>query len=282
VKCTLSDCLGVCAGGPILVVYPDGTWYHHVDDALLERIVNEHLMADQPVEAHIFHRLGAAGGEPPEAAPRVYAPDHSDDAAVEPPPAGTQLGSTPEAMARRLAARTARKQKGLLIVYTGQGKGKTTAALGVVLRAWGREMRVGGVQFFKHANANFGELRALAKMQVELTPMGDGFTWTSRAMDVTQAKALHGWELAKQRIASGAFDIFLLDEFTYLLHFGWLETAEVLAWIAAHKPPMLHLMITGRDAPRALIEAADLVTEMREIKHPLHTQGIRAQKGIEF
>ena len=122
----------------------------------------------------------------------------------------------------------------------------------------------------------------LAKMQVELTPMGDGFTWTSRAMDATQAKALYGWELAKQRIASGAFDIFLLDEFTYLLHFGWLETAEVLAWIAAHKPPMLHLMITGRDAPRALIEAADLVTEMREIKHPLHTQGIRAQKGIEF
>ena len=143
-------------------------------------------------------------------------------------------------------------------------------------------MRVGGVQFFKHANANFGELRALAKMQVELTPMGDGFTWTSRAMDATQAKALHGWELAKQRIASGAFDIFLLDEFTYLLHFGWLDTAEVLAWIAAHKPPMLHLMITGRDAPRALIEAADLVTEMREVKHPLHTQGIRAQKGIEF
>ena len=185
-------------------------------------------------------------------------------------------------MARRLAARAARTQKGLLIVYTGQGKGKTTAALGVVLRAWGREMRVGGVQFFKHTNATFGELRALAKMQVELTPMGDGFTWTSHDLDATQAKALHGWELAKQRIASGAFDIFLLDEFTYLLHFGWLETAEVLAWIAAHKPPMLHLIITGRDAPQALIEAADLVTEMREVKHPLHTQGIRAQKGIEF
>jgi cob(I)alamin adenosyltransferase len=151
-----------------------------------------------------------------------------------------------------------------------------------MLRAWSREMRVGGVQCFKHANATFGELRALAKMQVELTPMGDGFTWTSRDLDVTQAKALHGWELAKQRIASGAFDIFLLDEFTYVLHFGWLETAEVLAWLAAHKPPLLHLMITGRDAPRALLAAADLVTEMREVKHPLHTQGIRAQKGIEF
>ncbi|MGE3537730.1 MAG: cob(I)yrinic acid a,c-diamide adenosyltransferase [Candidatus Tectimicrobiota bacterium] len=185
-------------------------------------------------------------------------------------------------MARRQAARLARTQKGLLIVYTGQGKGKTTAALGMLLRAWGRSMRVGGVQFFKHTNAHFGELRALETMQVELTPMGDGFTWTSRDLDATQAKALHGWELAKQRIASGDFDLFLLDEFTYLLHFGWLETAEVLAWLAAYKPPMLHLIITGRDAPRALLEAADLVTEMREVKHPLHTQGIRAQKGIEF
>jgi cob(I)alamin adenosyltransferase len=254
-----------------------------VDDVLLERIITEHLLADRPVEAHIFHRLGADGVGPPAADSSVYAPDYSGDADdTEQAPAGTQLGSTPEAIARRLAARTARTQKGLLIVYTGQGKGKTTAALGVVLRAWGREMRVGGVQFFKHTNATFGELRALAKMQVELTPMGDGFTWTSRDLDATQAKALHGWEVAKQRIASGAFDIFLLDEFTYLLHFGWLETAEVLAWLAAHKPPMLHLIITGRDAPKALIEAADLVTEMREVKHPLHTQGIRAQKGIEF
>lgn len=286
VKCTLSGCLGVCAGGPIVVVYPDGTWYHHVDEALLERIMTEHLLADRPVEAHIFHRLGAEGGVLPEANPPDYAPDYSGDADdtndTGQAPAGTQLGSTPEAIARRLAARSARIQKGLLIVYTGQGKGKTTAALGMMLRAWGRDMRVGGLQFFKHTHATFGELRALAKMQVDLAPMGDGFTWTSRDLDVTQAKALHGWELAKQRIASGAFDLFLLDEFTYLLHFGWLDTMEVLAWLAAHKPPMLHLIITGRDAPRALLEAADLVTEMREVKHPLHTQGIRAQKGIEF
>jgi len=174
------------------------------------------------------------------------------------------------------------KPKGLLIVNTGNGKGKTTAALGVLLRAWGRDMRVGGIQFFKHENANFGELRALERMGIELTPMGDGFTWTSRDIDETRAKALHGWETAKQRIASGSYDVFLLDEFTYVMQFGWLDAGEAVAWIAANKPPMLHLIVTGRDAPAELVEAADLVTEMVEIKHPFRDQGMLAQRGIEF
>ncbi len=197
-------------------------------------------------------------------------------------PAGTQIESTPAAQARREAVRRQNQSKGLVIVNTGNGKGKTTAALGILLRAWGRDMRLGGIQFFKHENANYGELRALARIGVELTPMGDGFTWTSRDMDETQAKALHGWEVAKTKIASGEYDIFLLDEFTYVLHFGWLDPVPVIAWLQAHKPPMLHLIITGRDAPQALIAYADLVTEMREIKHPFRDQGIKAQKGIEF
>jgi cob(I)alamin adenosyltransferase len=197
-------------------------------------------------------------------------------------PAGTRIDSTPEAEERRKAARANRVRKGLLIVNTGNGKGKTTAALGLLLRAWGRDLRVGGIQFIKHENANYGELRALERMGVTLTPMGDGFTWTSRDLDETQARALHGWETAKAQIVSGDYDVFLLDEFTYVLHFGWLDTHEVVAWIREHKPPMLHLIITGRDAPPALIDAADLVTEMREVKHPFRDQGLKAQPGIEF
>lgn len=194
----------------------------------------------------------------------------------------THLHSTPEAQARREEVRRQNQKKGLVIVNTGNGKGKTTAALGVLLRAWGRAMRLGGIQFFKHENANYGELRALERMGVELTPMGDGFTWTSRDIDETQAKALHGWEVAKQKIASGDYDIFVLDEFTYVLHFGWLDAAAVVAWLRDNKPEMLHLIITGRDAPQVLIDYADLVTEMQEIKHPFRDQGIKAQKGIEF
>jgi cob(I)alamin adenosyltransferase len=196
--------------------------------------------------------------------------------------AGSKPGSSAEAEARRKAVRANRQQKGLLIIHTGNGKGKTTAALGILLRARGRKLRIGGVQFFKHENANFGELRALRELGVELTPMGDGWTWTSRDIDETRSKALHGWAIAQEKIRSEAYDLFLLDEFTYLLSYGWLDTASVIAWLAAHKPPMLHLIITGRDAPQELIAVADLVTEMREIKHPFRDQGIKAQKGIEF
>jgi cob(I)alamin adenosyltransferase len=173
-------------------------------------------------------------------------------------------------------------KKGLVIVNTGAGKGKTTAALGILMRAWGRNMRVGGIQFFKHENASFGEIKAAQRMGIELKPMGDGFTWTSRNMDETQARALHGWQTAQQKISSAAYDIFLLDEFTYVLDFGWLDAAEVVAWLRQHKPPMLHLVVTGRNAPPALVEYADLVTDMTLIKHPYQDQGILAQPGIEF
>ncbi len=172
-------------------------------------------------------------------------------------------------------------QKGLLIVHTGNGKGKTTAALGTMLRAWGRGMRVCVVQFIKAQTGAWGEVKAAKKLGIEWHKMGDGFTWQSRDMDQTRSRALNAWQLAQNKIASGNYDLILLDEFTYVLKFGWLDVNDVIAWLKANKPEMLHLIITGRNAPQELVEFADLVSEMCEIKHPFNV-GIRAQKGIEF
>jgi cob(I)alamin adenosyltransferase len=172
--------------------------------------------------------------------------------------------------------------KGLIIVNTGDGKGKTTAALGQIVRAWGRDLRVGGIQFIKSEDANYGEYRALKRMGIDVTPLGDGCTWTSRNLDETAAKAINAWETAKQRMESGEYDLFLLDEFTFPMYYGWLEVGEVVLWLQRRKPAQLHLIITGRYAPPELIACADMVTEMTVIKHPFTDQGIPAQKGIEF
>jgi cob(I)alamin adenosyltransferase len=174
-----------------------------------------------------------------------------------------------------------KKKKGLVIVNTGNGKGKTTAALGLLFRAWGRGMRVCMLQFIKNEKAKYGEIKAARKLDIEIIPTGDGFTWLSKDMDETTARARHGWKMAQEKIASGDYDVIVLDEFTYPLHFGWLDVDEVLGWLKENKPPMLHLVITGRDAPEKLIEFADLVTEMQEIKHP-YQEGIKGQPGVEF
>jgi cob(I)alamin adenosyltransferase len=173
-------------------------------------------------------------------------------------------------------------KKGLIMVNTGNGKGKTTAALGVMTRAWGRDMKVCVIQFIKNETASFGEHKAAKKMGIEILSSGDGFTWLSKDLDESAAKARHGWELAKQKIASGQYDVIILDEITYCFSLGWLNFEEVRSWLDANKPPMLHLIFTGRDALPELIEYADLVTEMRQIKHPYDDQGILAQAGIEF
>ncbi len=180
----------------------------------------------------------------------------------------------------RLAQRT--REKGLLIVNTGDGKGKTTAALGLVLRAWGRGMRICVIQFLKHKEARFGETRAAARLGIEWLATGQGWTWSEAAPGEAEAWALAGWALAQEKIAGGGYDLLVLDEFTYLLHFGWLDVEAVLAWLREHKPPALHLVITGRHAPEALVAYADLVTEMRAVKHPFAEQGIPGQPGIEF
>ncbi len=299
-KCTLADCLGVCQKGPILVVYPDGIWYHSVTEALLEQIFQQHILAGQPVESHIFHRLYPAGEEP------AYAPTERADPPLE-FPVETETGSgeralstadatllpsdpavpadpaVPDAAAVRAAVRRAKKKKGLVIVNTGEGKGKTTAAIGIMTRAWGRQLKIGVLQFLKNENARYGEIKAAKRMgDIDWIATGDGWTWTSADLDETVARARHAWSVAQERILNGGYDLLILDEFTYPLHYGWLDSNAVLAWLEAHKPPMLHLIITGRYAPRNLIDFADLVTEMRAIKHPFAEQSIRAQAGIEY
>ena len=173
-----------------------------------------------------------------------------------------------------------RINKGLVIVNTGNGKGKTTAAMGVLFRAWGRNMRVIMLQFIKHTTANFGEQRAAQKIGLTMRAMGDGFTWRSRDLDQSADLARALWEDAKEVLASGEHDVVVLDEFTYPLHYGWIPTEEVIEALEA-RPEMLHVIITGRNAPEALIEYADLVTEMNVVKHP-YQSGIKAQPGIEF
>lgn len=170
---------------------------------------------------------------------------------------------------------------GLTIIYTGNGKGKTTAALGLALRAAGHGKKVAIIQFIKE-RTDTGEALALAALRdrIELHVTGSGFSWAQRDHTAFKQVAQEGWRLAQAKISSQAYDLVILDEFTYLIHFGLVPEAEVLAAIAA-KPPHLHLVITGRHAGPGLIAAAELVTEMREIKHP-YRRGITAQPGIEF
>jgi len=172
-------------------------------------------------------------------------------------------------------------RRGLIIVNTGHGKGKTTAALGILLRAWGRGWNICVIQFIKDESGRWGEVRAAEKLGIEWHSMGSGFTWESKDLAETAARVRAAWSLAQEKIASGVYDLVILDEMTYGFHHGWLNLDEVVGWLRANRPVGVHVIITGRDAPAELIELADLVTEMRKIKHP-YGQGIRAQAGIEY
>jgi cob(I)alamin adenosyltransferase len=136
------------------------------------------------------------------------------------------------------------------------------------------------LQFIKHTTSNFGEQRAAQKINVPVRAMGDGFTWRSRDLDQSADLARALWEDAKEVIASNEHNIVILDEFTYPMHYGWIPVEDVIEALKA-RPEMQHVIITGRHAPEALVEYADLVTEMNVVKHPYH-QGIKAQPGIEF
>lgn len=183
------------------------------------------------------------------------------------------------AQARIVAGKT--REKGLLIVHTGKGKGKTSAALGMVVRAIGHGMKVGVVQFVKGAMQT-GEARVFAAFpdNVEFNPMGEGFTWDTqdRARDIAAAR--RAWDEVQRMIADPAYHMVLADEMNIALRYEYLPLDEVLAVLAA-KPERKHVIVTGRNAPEALIDAADLVTDMTMVKHPFRS-GVKAQAGIEF
>jgi len=189
---------------------------------------------------------------------------------------------TPEDRApRRHEDVAAAKRKGLIIVYTGDGKGKTTAALGLAFRALGRRYRVAVGQFIK-GKWKTGE-GAFAKElagRVDFFPMGDGFTWITKNYEHDVASARRAWATCLELLADERYQIVIFDELSYVIKYNFLSVEEVLEGLA-RKSSRTHVVITGRDAPPQLIEVADLVTEMREIKHP-YRAGIKAQPGLDY
>nr|WP_210308990.1 cob(I)yrinic acid a,c-diamide adenosyltransferase [Ochrobactrum sp. CM-21-5] len=191
-----------------------------------------------------------------------------------------------EKMRKKKAARdkiqaTKTEEKGLVIVNTGKGKGKSTAGFGMVFRALGHDMKIGVVQFVK-GSWDTGERWVLEKFpeQVTISALGEGFTWETqdRSRDIAMARG--AWEQAKAMIMDESFDMVLCDELNIVLRYDYLPVEEVIDVLKA-KPDMKHVIITGRNAKDELIEVADLVTEMEMIKHPFRS-GVKAQKGIEF
>jgi len=183
----------------------------------------------------------------------------------------------------------ASREKGLIIVNTGNGKGKTTAALGMVLRSLGHGYRVAIVQFIKGAwepaeKAAFAPWTVATNgetPQLEFHAMGEGFTWETQDRERDISKAQAAWQKASEFISNPEFRLVLLDEVNVALKLGYLSVEQVLAGLG-EKPDLSHVILTGRGAPKPLIEQADLVTEMTLVKHPLREQNIKAQPGIEF
>lgn len=199
----------------------------------------------------------------------------------------------PSAVPRDGLTTRQRRNAPLLAVHTGPGKGKSTAAFGMALRAWNQGFDIAVFQFVKSAKWKVGEETALTELgrahqergvggPVEWHKMGSGWSWSRKAgtEDDHAAAAAEGWAEIARRLAEERHDFYVLDEFTYPLKWGWVDVDEVVAALA-ERPGTQHVVITGRDAPAALLDAADLVTEMTKVKHPMDA-GRKGQKGIEW
>lgn len=171
------------------------------------------------------------------------------------------------------------ERRGLIIVNTGDGKGKSTAAFGLALRAHGRGKRVHVYQFMKVPSARFGEHRVFEQLGVPIEGLGDGFSWKSQDLERSAQLARDGWERAREKIMAGEHFMVVLDEITYPLIYGWLSLDSVLETLK-NRPADVHVVLTGRRCPQEIIELADTVTEMTKIKHAFEA-GVPAQRGIE-
>ena len=193
---------------------------------------------------------------------------------LEPPSPPADAPPTEDPRPRLRAARS------LVIVNTGDGKGKSTAAFGMMLRALARDWRVAVVQFLKSGDWHTGEEQIARQLSVDWRAIGEGFTWDSADLSEDEAVARRAWDEAATLIRAGEHRLVVLDEITYPLNWGWLDLDETLATIR-DRPADVNVVATGRDAPDALIELADTVTEMRSIKHA-YDRGIAAKKGLDY
>lgn len=172
------------------------------------------------------------------------------------------------------------RKPSIVLINTGHGKGKSSAAFGVMSRGWARGWRVGVVQFVKGGKWQTGERKLADHLAIEWHTLGDGFTWESTDLDETAAKGRHAWDIARAKLSSGDYDLLILDELTYAAKYGWVPVEEIVAGVV-DRAEKTNVVITGRDAPEELIAIADTVTEMRKIKHA-YDEGIGAKKGIEY
>jgi cob(I)alamin adenosyltransferase len=172
------------------------------------------------------------------------------------------------------------RAQSIVLVNTGHGKGKSSAAFGVMVRGWARGWRVGVIQFVKGGKWKTGERKLADELGIEWHTLGDGFTWESTDLERSAELGRAAWALAAEKLASGDYDLLVLDEVTYPVKYGWIDVGDVAAAIR-DRAPRTSVVATGRDAPDQLVEVADTVTEMRKIKHA-YDAGISALKGIEF
>ena len=177
--------------------------------------------------------------------------------------------------------KTRERRQGITLVHTGDGKGKSSSAFGVVFRAAGWGLNVCVIQYIKGKWKTGEQIAAQKFDNIEWHTMGDGFTWDTNNPEQDIKTSQEIWEFSQEKILSGKFDLVLLDEINYCSSYGWITGEEIASFIKSRKPEWLHLVLTGRDAPREIIEAADTVTEMKKIKHAFD-KGILAAQGVEF